>query len=58
MIKRALEKRDLYDGVFYTLALHEISARRYARKMMKKYNKELNALIEKAYNNELDQLLY
>jgi hypothetical protein len=25
---------------------------------MKKYNKELNALIEKAYNNELDQLLY
>jgi hypothetical protein len=57
-IKRALEKRDLYDGIFYTLALHEISARRYARKMMKKYNKELNALIEKAYNNELDQLLY
>ena len=57
-IKCSLEKRGLYDGIFYTLALHEISARRYARKMMKKYNKELNALIEKAYNNELDQLLY
>ena len=57
-IKTFLEKRGLYDGIFYTLALHEISARRCARKTMKKYNKELNALIEKAYNNELDALLY
>ena len=57
-IKTILEKHNLYDGIFYFYALHEISARRYARKMMKKYHKELNALIEKAYNNELDELLY
>lgn len=56
-VRKFLDKFDAYDGIFYTLALHEISARRYARKMMKRYNKELNALIEKAYNNELDELL-
>lgn len=57
-IKSFLTKRHLYSGLFYFFSLHEISARRYARKAMKKYNKELNALIEKAYNNKLDELLY
>lgn len=57
-IKSFLTKKHLYGGLFYFFSLHEISARRYARKAMKKYNKELNTLIEKAYNNELDELLY
>lgn len=57
-IKSFLTKKHLYGGLFYFFSLHEISARRYAKKAMKKYNKELNALIEKAYNNELDELLY
>ena len=57
-IKLYLTKRHLYGGLFYFFSLHEIDARRYARKTMKKYYKELNALIEKAYNNELDELLY
>ena len=56
-IQKILKKHNLWNGLTYTLAFHEIDARRYARKMMKKYNKELNALIEKAYNNELDELL-
>jgi hypothetical protein len=57
-VQKILKKLNLWNGLAYTLAFHEIDARRYARKTMKKYNKELNALIEKAYNNELDQLLY
>lgn len=57
-IQRILNKLNLWNGLTYALSFHEIDARRYARKTMKKYNKELNALIEKAYNNELDQLLY
>jgi hypothetical protein len=57
-IQKILKKHNLWNGLTYTLAFHEIDARRYARKMMKKYNKELNVLIEKAYNNELDELLY
>lgn len=57
-IKLFLTKRHLYGGLFYFFSPHEISARRYARKAMKKYYKELNALIEKAYNNELGELLY
>ena len=57
-IKTFLTKRHLYGGLFYFFSLHEIDARRYARKTMKKYYKELNALIEKAYNNELGELLY
>ena len=57
-VQNILKKHNLWNGLTYALAFHEIDARRYARKTMKKYNKELNALIEKAYNNELDQLLY
>lgn len=57
-IQKILKKLNLWNGLTYALAFHEIDARRYARRTMKKYNKELNALIEKAYNNELDSLLY
>ena len=57
-LQQYLTKKQMYGGIFYVLALHEITARRYARKTMKKYNKELNALIEKAYNNELEELFY
>lgn len=57
-VQRILNKLRLWNGLAYALSFHEIDARRYARKTMKKYHKELNALIEKAYNNELDQLLY
>ena len=57
-VQKILKKLHLWNGLTYALAFHEIDARRYARKTMKKYNKELNALIEKAYNNELDDLLY
>ena len=57
-IQKILKKLNLWNGLTYALSFHEIDARRYARKTMKKYNKELNALIEKAYNNELDALLY
>ena len=57
-IQKTLNKLNLWNGLTYALSFHEIDARRYAKKTMKKYNKELNALIEKAYNNELDQLLY
>ena len=57
-IQKILNKLNLWNGLTYALSFHEIDARRYARKTMKKYNKELNALIEKAYNNELDSLLY
>ncbi len=53
-----LKKLNLWNGLTYLLAYHEIDARRYARRTMKKYHRELNALIEKAYNNELDELLY
>ena len=53
-----LKKLNLWNGLTYALSFHEIDARRYARKTMKKYHKELNALIEKAYNNELSELLY
>ncbi len=56
--QRILKKLHLWNGLTYALALHEIDARLYARRTMKKFNKELNALIEKAYNNELDELLY
>jgi hypothetical protein len=55
--KDFLEKHNLYRGIFYTFALHEIAARRYARKTMRKYYKELNTLIEKAYRNELESIL-
>lgn len=57
-LQRILKKHNLWNRLTYNLSFHEIDARRYARKTMEKYNKELNALIEKAYNNELDQLLY
>ena len=57
-LQKILNKLNLWNGLTYALSFHEIDARRYARRTMKKYNKELNALIEKAYNNELDQLLY
>ena len=57
-LQRILNKLNLWNRLTYNLSFHEIDARRYARKTMKKYNKELNALIEKAYNNELDQLFY
>ncbi len=58
-IQLFLTKRNMYHNtIFYFLALQEIAARRYARKAMKKYHRELNALIEKAYNNELDSLFY
>lgn len=53
-----LKKLHLWNGLTYTLAFHEIDARLYAWRTMRKFNKELNALIEKAYNNELDELLY
>ena len=56
--QRILKKFHLWNGLTYALALHEIDARLYARRTMKKFNKELNALIEKAYDNELDELLY
>ena len=53
-----LKKHNLWNRLTYNLAFHEIDARFYAWRTMRKFNKELNALIEKAYNNELDQLLY
>ena len=53
-----LKKLNLWNRLTYTLAFHEIDARFYAWRTMRKFNKELNSLIEKAYNNELDQLLY
>lgn len=57
-IQNILKKLNLWNGLTYTLAFHEIDARLYAWRTMRKFNKELNALIEKAYNNELDELLY
>ena len=53
-----LKKLNLWNGLTYALAFHEIDARLYAWRTMRKFNKELNALIEKAYNNELNELLY
>lgn len=53
-----LKKHNLWNRLTYNLAFHEIDARFYAWRTMRKFNKELNALIEKAYNNELDQLFY
>lgn len=57
-IQKILKKHNLWNGLTYALAFHEIDARFYAWRTMRKFNKELNALIEKAYNNELDELLY
>ena len=56
--QKILKKLNLWNGLTYALAFHEIDARLYAWRTMRKFNKELNALIEKAYNNELDELLY
>lgn len=53
-----LKKHNLWNRLTYNLAFHEIDARFYAWRTMRKFNKELNALIEKAYNNELNQLFY
>ena len=57
-VQNILKKLHLWNGLTYALAFHEIDARLYAWRTMRKFNKELNALIEKAYNNELDELLY
>ena len=57
-VQNILKKHNLWNRLTYTLAFHEIDARFYAWKTMRKFNKELNALIEKSYNNELDQLFY
>lgn len=57
-VQKILKKFHLWNGLTYALAFHEIDARLYAWRTMRKYNKELNALIEKAYDNELDELLY
>lgn len=56
--QKILKKLNLWNGLTYALAFHEIDARLYAWRTMRKFNKELNALIEKAYNNELSELLY
>ena len=57
-IQKILNKLNLWNRLTYNLAFHEIDSRFYAWRTMRKFNKELNALIEKAYNNELDQLFY
>jgi hypothetical protein len=55
--KNFLEKHNLYNDIFYLLAFHEIAARRYARKTMKKYYKQLNKIIKDAYENKLEEIL-
>lgn len=57
-VQNILKKHNLWNGLTYALSFHEIDARLYAWRTMRKFNKELNALIEKAYDNELDELLY
>lgn len=57
-IQQFLTKRQMYDGLFYFFSLHEISARRYAKKAMKKYHLYLNNLIELAYDGYLGELLH
>ena len=57
-VQNILKKHNLWNGLTYALAFHEIDARLYAWRTMRKFNKELNALIEKAYNNELSELLH
>jgi predicted HD phosphohydrolase len=56
-VKNFLEKHNLYNDIFYLLAFHEIAARRYARKTMKKYYKQLNKIIKDAYENKLEEIL-
>ena len=57
-IKRFLEKHNLYRGYAYLLAMHEIAARRYARKTMRKYRAEITDMINRCCEGTLDELLY
>lgn len=57
-IKRFLEKHNLYNGYAYLLAMHEIAARRYARKTMRKYRAEITNMINRCCEGTLDELLY
>lgn len=57
-IQEKLIKLNIYNGSFYFFSMHEISARRYARKAMKKYKDELEKILKLSDEKKLSENLY
>ena len=56
--KQFLIKHNMYYGVFYSTLFHEVSARHYAKKAMKKFKHELNNILSLADRCELKEKLF
>ena len=56
--KAFLIKHNMYFGIFYSTLFHEVSARHYAKKAMKKFKHELNNILSLADRCELKEKLY
>jgi hypothetical protein len=56
--KRFLIKHNMYYGIFYSTLFHEVSARHYAKKAMKKFRHELNNILSLADRCELKEKFF
>lgn len=56
--KNFLTKHNMYYGIFYSTSFHEISARHYAKKAMKKFRHEINNILSLADRCELREKFY